>query len=76
VIKMIDVKLIPAKVVELLERNGALKVDDLHSRVKKTYSGFTEEDLETLLMKMEIQGLVKVYRIPRGKRRVELAQVS
>ena len=73
---MIDVKLIPAKVVELLERNGALKVDELHNRVKKTYSGFTEEDLETLLMKMEIQGLVKVYRIPRGKRRVELAQVS
>jgi hypothetical protein len=68
-----DVKLIPARVIELLERNGALKFDDLHKRVKKSFSGFTEEDLNTLLMKMEIQGLVKVYRIPKGKRRVELA---
>ncbi len=68
-----DVKLIPAKVVELLERNGALKFDELHKRIKKTYSTFTEEDLNILLMQMEIQGLVTVYRIPKGKRRVELA---
>jgi len=68
-----DVKLIPAKVMELLERNGALKFDDLYKRAKKSHSGFTEENLNTLLMKMEIQGLVKVYRIPRGKRRIELA---
>ena len=68
-----DVKLIPAKVIELLERNGALKFDDLHKRIKKTYSGFSEEALNILLMQMEIQGLVTVYRIPKGKRRVELA---
>ena len=68
-----DIKLIPPKIVELLERNGALKFDDLHKRIKKTNSSFNENDLNTLLMKMEIQGLVKVYRIPRGKRRVELA---
>jgi nicotinamidase-related amidase len=68
-----DTKLIPQKIIELLQRNGALKFDDLHKRVKKNYSGFNENDLNTLLMKMEIQGFVKVYRIPRGKRRVELA---
>jgi DNA-binding PadR family transcriptional regulator len=68
-----DEKLIPGKILELLERNGALKFEDLYKRTKKTYSGFTEDNLNSLLMKMEIQGLVKVYRIPRGKRRVELA---
>ena len=68
-----DTKLITPKIVELLERNGALKFDDLHKRIKRTNSKFTENDLNTLLMKLEIQGLVKVYRIPRGKRRVELA---
>jgi hypothetical protein len=68
-----DVKLIPPKIIELLERNGALKFDALFKMIKKTNSGFNENDLNTLLMKMEIQGLVKVYRIPRGKRRVELA---
>lgn len=68
-----DVKLITPKLIELLERNGALKFEDLHKRIKKSHSSFTEDDLNTLLMKLEIQGLVKVYRIPRGKRRVELA---
>ena len=75
-IKMSDVKLIPTIIVELLEKNGALKLDELHKRIKKTNSDFTEHNLNTLLMKMEIQGIVKVYRIPHGKRRVELAQVS
>jgi hypothetical protein len=68
-----DTKLIPPKIIELLERNGALKFDDLYKRVKKFNSDFNENDLNNQLMKMEIQGLVKVYRIPRGKRRVELA---
>ena len=68
-----DTKPITPKLVELLERNGALKFDDLHKRIKKSNKAFTEDDLNTLLMKLEIQGLVRVYRIPRGKRRVELA---
>lgn len=68
-----DTKLIPAKIIELLERNGALKFDDLYKRTKKNFSRFTQDDLNTLLMRMEIQGIVKVYRIPRGKRRIELA---
>lgn len=68
-----DTKLIPAKIIELLERNGALKFDDLYKRTKKDQRGFSEDDLNNFLMRMEIQGLVKVYRIPRGKRRIELA---
>jgi len=72
-VKKMDTKLIPPKIIELLERNGALKFDDLYKRVKKFNSDFNENDLNNQLMKMEIQGLVKVYRIPRGKRRVELA---
>jgi DNA-binding HxlR family transcriptional regulator len=68
-----DTKLITPKLIELLERNGALKFDDLHKRIKKSNKGFSEDNLNTLLMKLEIQGLVRVYRIPRGKRRVELA---
>ncbi|MFW6109055.1 MAG: hypothetical protein ACOC6N_01265 [archaeon] len=69
-----DVKLIPARIVELLERNGALKFDELYKRVRKSEKELSENDLNSLLMKMEIQGLVRVYRIPRGKRRIELAR--
>lgn len=68
-----DEKLIPSTIVGLLKRTGALKFDDLLKRTKKTHSGFSSDHLNTLLMKMEIQGLVKVYRLPKGKRRVELA---
>lgn len=52
---------------------GPLKFADLLKRTKKQHSGFSEEHLNSLLMKMEIQGLVMVYRLPKGKRRVELA---
>jgi len=68
-----DEKLIPSTIVGLLKRAGALKFDDLHKRTKKQYSGFSADHLNSLLMKMEIQGLVKVYRLPKGKRRIELA---
>ena len=66
-------KLIPSTIVGLLKRTGALKFADLHKRTKKQHSGFSEDHLNSLLMKMEIQGLVKVYRLPKGKRRIELA---
>ena len=68
-----DTKLIPANIIDLLKRTGPLKFTDLLKRTKKQHSGFSEEHLNSLLMKMEIQGLVRVYRLPKGKRRVELA---
>ena len=68
-----DTKLIPANIVDILKRTGPLKYAELYKRTKKQHSGFSEEHLNTLLMKMEIQGLVRVYRLPKGKRRIELA---
>ncbi len=68
-----DEKLIPSTIVGLLKRAGALKFDDLHKKTKKLHSGFSEDHLNSMLMRMEIQGLVKVYRLPKGKRRIELA---
>ena len=66
-------KLLPSTIVDTLKRNGALKFEELLKNTKKRFSGLTEKDLESILMKMEIQGLVKVYRLPRGKKRIELA---
>ncbi|MBD3207217.1 hypothetical protein GF319_12870 [Candidatus Bathyarchaeota archaeon] len=68
-----DRKLLPTTIVELLERNGALKVDEMLKKAVKRHEDLTEQELEKYLMKMEIQGLVRVYRMPRGKRRIELA---
>lgn len=66
-------KLLPSNIVDTLKRNGALKFEELHKRIKKRFNDLSENDLERMLMKMEIQGLVKVYRLPRGKKRIELA---
>jgi hypothetical protein len=68
-----DRKLLPTTIIELLERNGSLKVDEMLKKAMKRHEDLTELELEKYLMKMEIQGLVRVYRIPRGKRRIELA---
>lgn len=68
-----DQKLIPSTIVGLLKRAGALKFADLFKKTKKQHSGFSEDHLNSMLMKMEIQGLVRVYRLPKGKRRIELA---
>jgi DNA-binding HxlR family transcriptional regulator len=68
-----DEKLLPTTIIEQLERNGALKFDELLKQVQKRYDGLNESELNTMLMKMEIQGLIRVYRIPKGKRRIELA---
>jgi len=68
-----DEKLLPTTIIEQLERSGALKFDELLKQVQKRHEGLSENDLDLMLMKMEIQGLIRVYRIPRGKRRIELA---
>ncbi len=68
-----DEKLLPTTIIEQLERSGALKFDELLKQVQKRHEGLNESELDTMLMKMEIQGLIRVYRIPKGKRRIELA---
>ena len=68
-----DRKLLPTTIIELLERNGALKVEEMLKKAVKRHEALTEQELEKYLMKMEIQGLLRVYRMPRGKRRIELA---
>ena len=68
-----DVKLIPSTVVEALGRGGAQEFDELLKQVQKYQSGINETEFSKILMEMEIQGLVRVTRMARGKRRIELA---
>jgi len=68
-----DAKLIPSNIVEALGRSGAQEFDDLLKQVQKYQSGINETEFSKILMEMEIQGLVRVTRMARGKRRIELA---
>ncbi len=68
-----DAKLIPSTVVEALGRSGAQEFDDLLKQVQKYQSGINEDEFGKILMEMEIQGLVRVTKMAKGKRRIELS---
>lgn len=68
-----DAKLIPSTVVEALGRSGAMEFDDLLKQVQKYQKDINEPEFGKLLMDMEIQGLVRVTKMAKGKRRIELA---
>lgn len=67
-------RLIPTTIVEALGKGGALTADSLYKRVKKLHGDPGSKYFDDTLMTMEIQGLIKVYRMSGDKRRVELAR--
>ncbi len=68
-----DVKLIPSTIIEALGRGGAQEFDDLLKQVQKYQSDINQTELGKILMEMEIQGLVRVTKMAKGKRRIELS---
>jgi len=67
-------RLIPTTIVEALGKSGALTADSLFKRVKKIHGDPGSKYFHYTLMTMELQGLVRVYRMSGDKRRVELAR--
>lgn len=68
-----DAKLIPSTVIEALGKSGAMEFDDLFKQVQKYQKDINETEFSKLLMEMEIQGLVRVTKMAKGKRRIELS---
>ena len=58
--------------VEVLEKKGALSDIDLQKEIKGVYGEISFRELNELLLKLEIIGIVRVSRLMKGKRRVEL----
>lgn len=67
-------RLVTTTIVETLERNGALKADDLYKQVNNLHSGLEKGLFEENLMVLELQGLIRVSDMARNQRRVELAR--
>ncbi len=67
-------RLIPTTIFEALDKSGTLTADSLYKRVKKLHGDPGTKYFDDTLMIMELQGLVKVYRMSGDKRRVELAR--
>jgi len=59
-------------VVEVLQRKGPLADGDLLDEVKETYGEISFRELNNALLKLELSGILRVTRLMKGKRRVEL----
>jgi Fe2+ or Zn2+ uptake regulation protein len=59
-------------VVEVLQRKGPVTDDDLLDEVKDSYGELSFRELNSSLLKLELGGVVRVTRLMKGKRRVEL----
>jgi Fe2+ or Zn2+ uptake regulation protein len=59
-------------VVEVLQRKGPVTDDDLLDEVKDSYGELSFRELNSTLLKLELGGVVRVTRLMKGKRRVEL----
>ena len=59
-------------VVEVLQRKGPLADSDLLDEVKETYGEISFRELNNSLLKLELSGILRVTRLMKGKRRVEL----
>ncbi len=63
--------MIPSAIVEALNNKGAQEFDDLFKMVQKIHNDINQNDFNKILMEMELQGLIRVSKLARGKRRIE-----
>ncbi|HXZ98290.1 MAG TPA: hypothetical protein VED24_02870 [Candidatus Acidoferrum sp.] len=61
-------------VVEALQRKGPLTDGDLLDQVKESYGEISFRELNNVLLKLEINGVLRVSHLMKGKRRVELVE--
>ena len=65
---------VPARItiVEILQKKGALTDVELLKELNDRNDDFSFRELNNILMKLEVMGVVRVTRLMKGKRRVEL----
>jgi len=61
-------------VVETLQRKGAMTDGELLTEMKDSYGDLSFRELNKTLLKLEITGVIRVTRLMKGKRRVELVE--
>jgi hypothetical protein len=59
-------------IVEVLEKKGAITDTELLKEVEGIYGDMSFRELNELLLKLEVGGILRVSRLMKGKRRVEL----
>jgi len=59
-------------VADILKKKGSVTDEELLEAVRMFYKDVGVEDLNKVLMKMEIAGMITVSNLMRGKRLIEL----
>ena len=59
-------------IVEILEKKGAITDIDLIKDLKTNFGDVSFREVNTGLMKLELAGVLRVSRLMKGKRQVEL----
>jgi hypothetical protein len=63
---------ISLSIVEILERKGGMTDIDLLKELKNNNGEVSFRELNTTLMRLEMAGVLRVSRLMKGKRQVEL----
>ena len=61
-------------VLEVIGRKGPLTDDELLRELRNGKEDLSFRELNRILLKLEIDGLIRVSRQMKGKRRVEIAE--
>jgi len=59
-------------IVEYLEKKGPVSDIDLQKELKSSFGEVSFRELNRSLMKLELAGVLRVTRLMKGKRQVEL----
>ena len=65
---------IQSVMVEILQKKGAMTDVDLHKELNDSFGEVSFREVNRALMKLELTGIVRVSRLLKKKRRVELAK--
>lgn len=63
-------------IVETLERKGAMTDIELQKELKDDFGEVSFRELNNGLLKLEVQGVLRVSRLMKGKRQVELTALK
>jgi hypothetical protein len=61
-------------IMDIINRKGSLTDDELLREVRNGKNDLSFRELNSILMKLEIHGVIRVSRQMKGKRRVELVE--
>jgi len=62
-------------VYEMIKENGVIFDSDLLSELQKKYS-VSKQQINDVLLHLEVMGLIKVSRVSKDKKRIEIRQVE